>query len=224
VWLAFGYQNPEHVEEVLRIFRNSDTRLVQDLAVWLLAAACEPRLEWRFGASLAMLDQESGPSRRAYQASLGAEWHAARTMVGAAFKSELFGQDRSDLLAPSLVQLDARYALAPAWAAAASFCTGWWNDTRRGQLRSPADFGAGVSWQISHAVRLLAGAHHVRERRECPPNSELCSLIPRDQGTFLNAGLHIAFEPVQLAVAVEDNHVNSDGATTSLTLSARAAY
>jgi hypothetical protein len=224
VSLVLGYQNPYHLEEELPIYQDTTTRIESNLDVWSFAAACTPRANWHCGASIAMLVQNGGPSRRAYQGSVGVEWQAERMLAAAAFKSELFGEDRLEMLAPALVQVDARYALAPSWAVAASFSGGWWNNTRHGRLHSPADFGAGVSWQAIPAVRLLAGAHHVRDRAECSQAPELCELAHVDQGTFLGAGVQAIFEPVQFAVAVEDNHVNSDGATTAVTLSARAVY
>ena len=113
VWLAFGYQNPDHSELDLHVFQNSATRLEENLDVWLLAMACEPWSPWRLGGSVARLDQESGTSRLAYQASLGAAVEAGRATVAAAFKSEPFGQDRTEMLAPALVQVDARWALTP---------------------------------------------------------------------------------------------------------------
>ena len=49
-------------------------------------------------------------------------------------------------------------------------------------------------------------------------------LVLRDQGTFLDGGLQLKLDPVQLALSVEDNHVNATGSTTAVSFSLRATY
>lgn len=224
MWLAFGYQNADHAAYDLDIFRDSATRLVENLDTWLVALAGELRSGWTLGGSVAMLDRDRSTESRAYQASIGLQAEGNRAAFGAAFKSEPFGEDRTDMLAPALVELDARYQWTPALSVAARFSGGWWNNTRHGRLQSPLDFGAGAAWQAKPALRFLAGVRQVRERTECQGDPDYCFIVQRDQGTFLCGGLEFRSAPVRLAVAVEDSHVNAEVPATVVTFSASATY
>jgi len=66
--------------------------------------------------------------------------------------------------------------------------------------------------------------HHLSERSDCSAHEDVCVLVLRDQGTFLDGGLQLRLDPIQLALSVEDNHVNATGSTTAVSLSLRATY
>lgn len=221
---AVAYQRPFRANYDLAIFREPQE---DELEVWTAALGAE-LIPWlRLGTAVAWLRTGLAEDLDSYQASLGAEVAAMPVTLGLAFKSEPFGEDIDRLLAPSWVQADARLAVGPLVAIAARLGTGWWNDTRSGRLRGPLDAGVGVAWSIVPSLKLLAGAHHVRERIDCgcDPGIVVDDYLRLDQGTFLDAGVVVSLPMASLAVAVEDNHVFDEPAPlTRITLSANARY
>ena len=163
----------------------------------------------------------------AYQVTLGAEVDVAAATFAAAVKSEPFGEDSETILAPSWLQLDARVPLGSAWALGARFGTGWWNNSGDGRMSTALDAGAGVAIQITPALQLLGGAHHLRERTELDAmvSASIEEFVNRDQGTFLDCGLVLGISMFHVALAIEDSHVfDASAPTTFVSLAMNAVY
>jgi hypothetical protein len=164
-----------------------------------------------------------------YQASAGVQVELVGLSLAGAVKSPEFGGDASDITAPAWVQIDSRLGLGPVVALAARLGVGWWGEPAP-DLAAPVDAGVGASWQLLPMLRLLAGAHHIRERgTDCAPGAAVACLDPAfldlDQGTFLDAGLLLALPVLHVALAVEDNRAfDATSPATWVTLSAGAQF
>lgn len=201
----------------------------EELQVAIGGAAIQFAPGLRVGASLAAHLVDGRIEGTAYQASAGVEVELVGLSLAGAAKSPEFGGDASEITAPAWIQVDGRLGLGPLWALAARLGVGWWGDPEP-DLAAPVDAGVGASWQILPMLRLLAGAHHIRERgAACPADAAIACLDPAlldlDQGTFLDAGLLLSLPVAHVALAVEDNRAfDATSPATWITLSAGARF
>jgi len=224
--LAVGvsYQRPFHAE-----LDATTASAEHELQVLVGAASLDVMPMLRVGASLAGQFVDSVEDVTTYQATVGAETQVGPLLLAGALKSVPFGGDADRVSEPGWVQLDARAGLGPLFSVGARLGVGWWNDSLDGALETPVDAGVGVSWAVLPTVRLLGGAHHVRERLATLPSGTGFTvddaLAGLDQGTFLDLGLVLGLQVVDVAVAVEDSHAfGADSPSTWVTLSASAGF
>jgi len=229
VSVGLAYQRPYSSEYRLPRYVTDQT-VEEGLEVWLGGAAVEITSTLILAGSLAWQRAEVGPrSREAYQATVGLALEFESSTLALAIKSEPFGGDADELLAPFWIQLDGRVAAGPSWTVGARLGTGWWNDTRNDALRSPIDAGVGVGWQVHRLIQVLAGVHSINPRREDAAiplaGTDYTDLLDLEQGTFLDGGIAFGVTGLQAALSVEDSHVfDAEVPGTWVSLSIQAGY
>jgi hypothetical protein len=222
--LGVSYQRPFHAE-----LNAPSGSAEHELQVLVGAAALDVLPTVRVGASLAGQFVDSVEDVTTYQASVGVETNVGPLMVAGALKSVPFGGDADRVNEPGWVQLDARAGLGPLFSVGARLGVGWWNDSLDGVLETPVDAGVGITWSVLPMVRVLGGAHHVRERVATLPTGTGFTvddaLTGLDQGTFLDLGVVLGLQVVDVSLAVEDSHAfGADSPSTWVTLSATAGF